>query len=84
MLEEHASERVGGGGTIRVVPFAIDELALGNAKERNLTGVFGPFPPDLELSEGFRIGGIISHQFFRPYAVTFDFTGMRLFLRRKG
>jgi hypothetical protein len=74
-------EGVGGGGKVKSVPFLVDELSLGQAKQRNITGVAGAFPPSLEFSQGFRIGGIISHQFFRPYALTFDFTGMRLFLK---
>jgi len=31
---------------------------------------------------GFSIGGLISHTFFRPYALTFDFTAMQLILQR--
>ena len=27
---------------------------------------------------GFRIGGLISHQFFRSHALTLDFSAMRL------
>lgn len=27
-------------------------------------------------------GGLISHQFFRPFAVTFDFASMRLSLQK--
>ncbi len=83
LSEEKASEGVGGGGRIKIVPFDIDELALSGARERNLKGFFGPFPMSLEYSLGFRVGGIISHQFFRPYALTFDFTGMRLFLKKQ-
>jgi hypothetical protein len=74
---------VGGGGTVKIVPFVVEDLSLGPVTEHNISGFFGPFPPSLEFSEGFRIGGIISHQFFRSYALTFDFTGMRLLLRRK-
>jgi len=80
--EERAGEGVGGGGKIKIVPFELDELALGEARERNVNGIFGPFPPTLEYSQGFRIGGIISHQFFRPYTLSLDFTGMRFFLKR--
>jgi len=28
------------------------------------------------------IGGIISHAFFRPYAITFDFVRMKLVVRK--
>jgi hypothetical protein len=59
------------------------ELSLGPLTERNVFSFFGPFPPSLEHSEGFRIASIVSHQFLRPYALTFDFTGMRLFLKKK-
>jgi len=41
-------------------------------------GFSGAFAPVLENLFGFRIGGIISHSFFRSYTTTFDFTSMRL------
>jgi len=34
------------------------------------------------LDFGFRVGGLISHTFFRPYALTFDFDQMRMFMVR--
>ena len=37
-------------------------------------------PPSVEYQHGFRIGGIISHGFFRTYALTFDFEKMRFLL----
>jgi hypothetical protein len=63
-----------------MVPFVVNDLYLGEARQQNVSGLAGAFPPVLEYAYGFRIAGLISHQFFRPYAVTFDFTGMRLFL----
>jgi hypothetical protein len=45
---------------------------------------FGPFSPQLENAFGLRIGGLISHEFFRPYALTIDFSGMRDFPTRRG
>jgi tetratricopeptide (TPR) repeat protein len=78
-----AFEGVGGGGKMKIVPYVVDEVSLGNVKERKIRAFHGAFPPALEYSEGFRIGGLISHQFFRPYALTFDFTGMRLVLKKK-
>jgi hypothetical protein len=77
-----ALEGIGGGGKVKLVPFEVEELALGAVKERRVRAFFGPFPERLEYGEGFRIGGIISHQFFRPYALTFDFTEMRMFLTK--
>lgn len=79
--EGQTFEGVGGGGRMKIVPVTIDEIALGPITRRKLGGLSGPFPETLEYSQGFRIGGIISHQFFRPYAISFDFTGMRLFLK---
>lgn len=83
LQESHAAEGVGGGGKVKVVPFVVEELALGDAKEHNVHGLYtGAFP--LENAFGFRIGGLISHGFFRHYALTLDFVGMRYFLERKG
>ena len=73
----------GGGGAVKMVPFNLEELSLGEARERDLIGVFGPFPASLELRRGFRIAGLVSHEFFRSYSVTFDFDGMRIYLKRK-
>lgn len=77
------AEGVGGGGKVKIIPFRVEELYLGDAKEKNIGAVFGPFPASLESKDGFRIAGIISHQFFRPYALTMDFTNMKLYLKRK-
>lgn len=83
LQERNAREGKGGGGTFKIVPFEVDSLSLGGATERQVPGVLGPFPAVLENSFGFRIAGLISHQFFRSYVLTLDFTGMRLFLRKR-
>jgi predicted aspartyl protease len=81
LAEDQASESMGGGGKHKVVPFTVKNLSLGEATAKNVRGVFnGPFLE--ENAFGFRIGGFIGHGFFRPYAVTFDFTGMRLHLKK--
>jgi predicted aspartyl protease/Tfp pilus assembly protein PilF len=81
LAEDRTHEGLGGGGKVKVTPFVVRELSLGEAKEENVRGLFtGPF--SLETSMGFRIGGIISHGFFRPYALSFDFKEMRLFLSK--
>lgn len=76
-----AFEGVGGGGKMKIVPYTVDELSLGNVKGRKIRAFHGAFPEPIEYAQGFRIGGIISHQFFRPYALTLDFSEMRLFLK---
>ncbi len=43
---------------------------------------YGALPPGSEDRFGFRTGGIISHGFFRPFAVTFDFQTMTLYLQK--
>jgi predicted aspartyl protease len=81
LLEGEATEGVGGGGKVKTVPFVVKELSLGEVHERDVRGAFhGPFP--LEHNFGFQIAGIVSHSFFRPYALTFDFEGMRLLVQR--
>ena len=59
--------------------FNVAELALGDAVERNISGLQG----NLSQIGSIRIGGLISHQFFKRYAITLDFTKMRIFLRRQ-
>jgi predicted aspartyl protease len=82
LLEDQATEGVGGGGKVRSVPFVVKELSLGGAREENVRGLYdGPFR--WENTFGFRLGGMIGHQFFRSYATTFDFTSMRLTLKRR-
>jgi len=73
-------EGMGGGGPVKVTPFVVDDLALGDARQQKIQGLFGGQPSSGEHRHGFRIGGIISHGFFRPYTLTFDFERMRLLL----
>jgi predicted aspartyl protease len=82
LLEEQATEVIGGGGRVKTIPFKLRELSLGGATERDVRGWFDGVLP-MEHSHGFRIAGIISHSFFKPYVLTFDFPGMRLILKRK-
>jgi predicted aspartyl protease len=81
-LGGEAAEGVGGGGRVSIVPFMLDSLRLGDAKATAIPGVYGAFPASLEWGRGFRVGGLVSHAFFRPYAVTFDFDRMRIVMAR--
>lgn len=74
-------EKDGGIGTAAVAPFEIKSLSLGTLRRQNLEGLYGAFPPPLEMALGTRIGGIVSHGFFRPYAITLDFKRMILEVR---
>jgi len=81
LQESSAGEGIGGGGKLRIIPFVAEELTLGKASEQNIHGSYmGAFP--LENALGFHIGGLISHEFFRHFALTMDFTGMRYYLKR--
>jgi tetratricopeptide (TPR) repeat protein len=68
-----------GAVVARTAPFVVEKLALGDAVEHKISGLRGNFSGLGSI----QIAGIISHQFFKPYALTLDFTGMRLFLKRK-
>jgi predicted aspartyl protease len=71
----------GGGGKVKVIPFDIESLSLGGIQEHNLHGLFGPFPPSLEHACGFKIGGLISHEFFRNHTVKFDYRNMTMHIK---
>jgi predicted aspartyl protease len=80
-LEENkATEGAGGGGTLKTVPYTVHQLSLGDIKEENVPGLYdGPFP--WQYMFGFHLAGMVGHDFFKPYAVTFDFQNMRIFLQ---
>ena len=79
--ESKASEGAGGGGTLKVIPYTVHHLSFGDIKEENVRGLYdGPFP--WEYTFGFHLAGMVGHDFFNPYAVTFDFENMQIFLQR--
>jgi len=79
--ESKASEGAGGGGTLKVVPYTVDHVSFGDIKEDNVQGLYdGPFP--WENMFGFYLAGMVGHDFFKPYAITFDFQNMQIFLQR--
>lgn len=71
----------GAGGKFKSAPFEIRTLSLGGVREENMHGVSGAFPSQIEHIFGFRIGGLISHEFFRNHTVAFDFSKMRLYIK---
>jgi Aspartyl protease/Tetratricopeptide repeat len=81
-LEEgKATEGAGGGGTLKIVPYTVRQLSFGDIKEENVPGVYdGPFP--WENMFGFHLAGMVGHDFFKRYAVTFDFQNMQIFLQK--
>lgn len=79
--ESKAQEGAGGGGKLRIVPYTVRQISFGDIKEENVPGLYdGPFP--WENMFGFYLAGMVGHDFLNPYAVTFDFQNMQIFLQR--
>jgi hypothetical protein len=81
-----AQEGIGGGGVYKSLDIVIDRLTLGTGVNEvvksAIQGKAHEHPPSvLGDTLGFHLGGLISHQFFRDHALTFDFTRMRLVMR---
>jgi hypothetical protein len=69
----------GGGGEVQYKTFNVKSLSLGPVTEHDLIGVF--LAEDaIRPAFPFSIAGIISHQFFKPRELTFDFRKMQLLL----
>lgn len=81
-LEENkASQGAGGGGNLKIVPYTVHQVSFGEVKEENVPGLYdGPFP--WENLFGFHLAGMLGHDFFKHYAVTFDFQNMQIFLEQ--
>jgi hypothetical protein len=77
--EDKAYQGAGGAGTLKIVPYTVGQLSFGDMREDDVAGLYdGPFP--WENMFGFHLAGMVGHDFFKPYAVTFDFETMRIFL----
>jgi hypothetical protein len=78
--EDKAYEGAGGGGKLKIVPYTVHQLSFGEIKADNVSGLYdGPFA--WENMFGFHLAGMVGHDFFKPYAVTFDFQNMQIFLQ---
>lgn len=76
----------GGGGEVKGIAVTVNELALGRGdsvlRKQGLTGVVTERDNSLFNGvAGFRVGGLISHQFFREHALSLDFRRMRLIVQ---
>lgn len=75
-----AETGTGAGGSYPSIPFKMSSFTVGPVYLQDVEGTYeGPFP--WQDSYGFFLAGMYGHTFFRPYAVTFDYSKMRLFLR---
>ncbi|TDD02944.1 tetratricopeptide repeat protein [Nonomuraea deserti] len=74
---------------VSVYPIRPDRISLGKAIRRNVPGsaaekTFPGYPgPGQAEQFGFEIIANFSHEFFKPFAVTFDFSGMNLVITRR-
>jgi hypothetical protein len=69
---------LGGGGKVKIMPFTLKNLSIEDIHQTDVPSLAGPFPTSLENKYGFQIGGLVSHSFFRSYALTLDFHNMML------
>jgi predicted aspartyl protease len=78
--QDQATTGAGAGGTLTTVPYVVRSLSFGDIHEANVPGLYdGPFP--WENLFGFHLAGMVGHDFFKPYALTFDFENMRIYLQ---
>ncbi|WP_242910901.1 aspartyl protease family protein [Actinomadura terrae] len=65
-------------GTIKCFPIEASRVSLGRAVGHNIRGVAGPLLFD--DAYGFHTLANITHEFFKPFAITFDYTNMNLYI----
>jgi Aspartyl protease/Tetratricopeptide repeat len=81
LAEDKAYSGAGGAGKLKIVPYTVSQLSFGDIQEHDVPGLFdGPFP--WEHTFGFYLAGMVGHDFFKPYAMTFDFQSMRIVLQQ--
>jgi tetratricopeptide (TPR) repeat protein len=68
-------------GVIPAYPIVPDEISLGRAVGHNIRGLAGPLATQLlEQLLRFKTIANFTHNFFKPFAITFDFTDMNLYI----
>jgi hypothetical protein len=78
--QDKATQGAGAGGQLTTVPYVVRRLSFGSVQENNVPGLYdGPFP--WEEIFGFHLAGMVGHDFFKRYSVTFDFENMKFFLQ---
>lgn len=70
----------GGGGSVPGMPFVLPQLEAGGCRRERVNALLLPRFP-LERQYGFRIGGLLAHEFFRDKCLTLRFDRMRLQIR---
>jgi hypothetical protein len=62
-------------------PVVARRMSLGKAVRENIPGIAGPTSFDEMF--GFETIGNFTHEFFKPFAITFDFTAMDFYVARR-
>ena len=75
----HASQGMGGGGPVTTIPFVAKSVTLGTLARADVRGLYSPDGSPYTIFP-FAVGAGISHGFFSPGTLTFDFTRMQLIL----
>jgi predicted aspartyl protease len=70
---------MGGGGEVSAISFTATKMTLRNAEARNVPGKFIQGSP-IGAGPAFKVAGIVSHDFFKGWALTIDIDRMELVL----
>jgi hypothetical protein len=74
-----ASTGIGGGGSVTAIPFVARRVAVGNAVQADVPGIFTPQGDPFGIFP-FAVWGAISNDFLKHYAYTVDFDAMKIVL----
>ena len=78
--KNNKSRGEGGGGSFDTYPFDVEMICLDTLCVRNVHGEYGVFPSQLEYGLGFKIDGMLSHEYFKEFSLTIDFKEMKYIL----
>ena len=67
-------------GSVHYLRFPVGRLCVGDACRDSLAGVYGTFPPRLELNPNFRLAGIVSREFLSRYRFGVDLARREVWL----
>ncbi len=74
-----AQTGMGGGGQVKFIPVVADTLCLSTACQNDVSGMYTPDGSPLAIFP-FTAAGAVSHSYLKHYAVTFDFSAMKIIL----
>ncbi len=69
----------GGGGAVTAIPFVAHRIAVGDAMQQNVAGIYTPQGSPLTIFP-FTVWGAVSNDFLKHYAYTVDFDAMKIVL----